>query len=357
VTSLSDEERWNAVAARDRRFDGSFVYAVRSTGVYCRVGCPSRRPRRQQVEFFSIPAAAERAGYRACRRCRPREAVGRHPHIALTERAARVLDTAGGVPSLAEVARRVGCSPSHLQRVFRRVTGISPRSYAEARRNSRLRAGLRSGATVSRALYDAGYGSSSRVYEGGGTLGMRPGTYRAGGEGERLFYATAETPLGRVLAAKTQRGLCFVCLERDDRRAVDALTREFPKAELVRDDGLVGPVLTGVVGRIAGDLPAPDLPLDVRGTAFQRQVWEALLAIPLGETITYAELARRIGRPTAIRAVASACAANHLAVVVPCHRVVRSDGGLGGYRWGLERKCGLLSRERSLRTDAPPDRG
>ncbi|HEX9892727.1 MAG TPA: bifunctional DNA-binding transcriptional regulator/O6-methylguanine-DNA methyltransferase Ada [Gemmatimonadales bacterium] len=345
--SLTDNDRWLAVLSRDRQLNASFVYAVRSTGIYCRVGCPSRRPRRPQVEFFPVPAAAEQAGYRACRRCRPREVVGRDPQVALVERACRLLEQAGGERvTLAALGRALRVSAPHLQRVFTRVTGVSPRSYADTLRSGRLRASLKSGATVSRALYDAGYGSPSRVYEDrAASIGMTPATYREGGAGQRMAWATEPTPLGRVLVAATPRGLCFVSLGDSDQVLEQALAAEFPRALRVRDDKALRGQVREVVERISGRVPHQDLPLDIRATAFQRAVWQELRQVPAGTTVTYAELARRIGRPSAVRAVANAVASNNLAVVVPCHRVVRSDGELGGYRWGPERKRRLLQVE------------
>lgn len=345
--SLNDDQRWQAVLERDRRFDGALFYAVRSTGIYCRVVCPSRRPRRQQVEFYPVPAAAEQAGYRACRRCRPREMVQRDPQVALVERACRVLEQSRGERvTLAGLGRTLHVSGPHLQRVFTRITGVSPRAYADSIRNRRLRASLRSGTTVSRALYDAGYGSPSRVYEGrAAAIGMTPATYKEGGTGEHITWATAATPLGRVLVAATGRGICFVTLGDSDRVLERALGQEFPGAERVHDESALKEQLQAVTEQIAGRVPHEALPLDIRATAFQRAVWEELRRVPAGETVTYAELARRIGRPSAVRAVASAVASNHLAVLIPCHRVVRSDGAIGGYRWGVERKRRLLAAE------------
>jgi AraC family transcriptional regulator of adaptative response/methylated-DNA-[protein]-cysteine methyltransferase len=347
LAPLTDADRWRAVLDRDRSLDGTFVYAVRSTGIYCRTGCPSRRPRRKQVEFFPVPAAAEQAGYRACRRCHPREAVRRHPHVDLAERACRALDAAGGERvTLAGLARRLRASPAHLQRVFTRTTGISPRAYADAIRMDRLRSALRSGETVSRALYGAGYGSPSRVYEGRGRIiGMTPATYRQGGAGMQINYTTGDSPLGKVLVAATARGLCFVSLADSEHALEQALVAEFPRAERTRADVGMGRMVRGVLARLSGRTPHAELPLDIQATAFQRAVWGALQRIPAGQTVTYAELADRIGRPKAVRAVAGACASNNLAVVIPCHRVVRSDGGLGGYRWGVERKQELLRAE------------
>ena len=358
LAPLTDADRWQAVLDRDRSLDGSFVYAVRSTGIYCRTGCPSRRPRRKQVEFFPLPAAAEQAGYRACRRCHPREAVRRHPHVDLAERACRALDAAGGERlTLAGLAHQLSVSAAHLQRVFSRTTGISPRAYADAVRAGRLRRALRSGETVSRALYGAGYGSPSRVYEGRGrTMGMTPATYRQGGAGMQISYTTADSPLGKLLVAATARGLCFVSLADSDRALERALGAEFPKAEPTRADQGMGRIVRDVLARLSGRAPHAELPLDIQATAFQRAVWQALQRIPAGQTVSYAELAKRIGRPKAVRAVASACASNNVAIVIPCHRVVRSDGGLGGYRWGVKRKQELLRAEGVSRKQGPGSR-
>jgi AraC family transcriptional regulator of adaptative response/methylated-DNA-[protein]-cysteine methyltransferase len=344
---LTDEERWQAVLARDRKYDGAFVYAVRSTGIYCRTGCPSRRPTRAQVRFFPVPAVAEQAGFRACLRCKPREAAGRDPHVLLAERTCRLLESSRGTRvALASMARGLGVSAPHLQRVFSSVTGISPRAYAEQLRAGRLRTSLKSGTTVSRALYDAGYGSPSRIYEKRSAgLGMTPATLAKGGAGERINFAVAESALGRVLVAATPRGLCFVTLGDSERAVEQALAREFPNALRVRDDRSLAAEVKEVLHRIAGREPHGDLPFDVRATAFQRQVWEALRKIPAGTTLSYSGLAQRIGRPRAVRAVASAVASNPVAIVIPCHRVIREDGSPGGYRWGEERKSILLSAE------------
>jgi AraC family transcriptional regulator of adaptative response/methylated-DNA-[protein]-cysteine methyltransferase len=344
---FTDTERWRAVLDRDAGLDGAFVYAVRSTGIYCRAACPSRRPRRDQVEFFPVPAAAEQAGYRACRRCHPRETVWRDPQVLLAERACRAIDAAQGHRvTLIQLARKLGVSPAHLQRTFSRITGISPRAYAEALRTRRLREALRAGEPVSRALYGAGYGSPSRVYERrSGTIGMTPATFRRGGEGMQINYTTAESPLGKVLVAATTRGLCFVSLGDSERALERTLAAEFPRAERSRGGEGMGRQLREVLSRLSGRPPHGELPLDIRATAFQRAVWEELQQVPVGETVSYAALAARIGRPAAVRAVAGACAANPVAAVIPCHRVVRSDGGLGGYRWGVERKKELMEAE------------
>ena len=347
--SLTDDERWQAVLARDRKYDGAFVYAVESTGIYCRTGCPSRRPNRSRVRFFPLPAAAEQAGFRACRRCKPREAVRRDPHVLLAERTCRLLESGrGGRVTLASLARGLGVSAPHLQRVFSRVTGISPRAYADQLRAGRMRASLKGGTTVSRALYDAGYGSPSRVYEGRSAgFGMTPATLARGGAGERINFAVAESGLGQVLVAATPRGLCFVTLGDSERAVEQALAAEFPRALRIRDDRALVAEVKEVLARVAGREPHADLPFDVRATAFQRQVWDALRKLPAGTTISYSGLARRIGRPSAVRAVASAVAANPVAVLVPCHRVVREDGKVGEYRWGADRKVRLLNAEKA----------
>ena len=339
--------RWQQVMARDARQDGRFVFAVRTTGVYCRPSCPSRRPRRESVEFFSNPNEAERAGYRACLRCKPTEISSQAQYVT---RARQLLDDAEGVVTLSELSKRVGLSPFHLQRLFKRATGLSPREYRSARRMQNVKAGLRKGDDVTTALYDAGYGSPSRLYEKAPEqLGMTPGQYRRGGSGASITFAIAPTPLGRMLVAATERGLCAV---RFGESAVDLerdLRQEFHAASLQRDDAGMGQYVEPLVAAIRGENTSIDLPLDVRATAFQMKVWEQLRQIPRGETRSYSEIAREIGEPSAVRAVARACATNPVAVVVPCHRVVRSDGDTSGYRWGIERKKKLLDGERQGR--------
>ncbi|MBI4276903.1 MAG: bifunctional DNA-binding transcriptional regulator/O6-methylguanine-DNA methyltransferase Ada [Armatimonadetes bacterium] len=345
-----DEDRcWHAVMARDRRSDGAFVYAVRSTGIYCRPSCPSRRPHRRQVVFFPLPEAAERAGFRPCRRCRPREVAGHDPHVELTRQACRAIEAHDEGPlSLSVLGAQVGVSPHYLQRVFKRVMGITPRQYAEAWRLRRLKARLKERDTVATAQYAAGYGSSSRLYERAhAQLGMTPATYRRRGHGVRVGYTIVESALGRLLVAATGRGVCFISLGDSDAALETALVAEYPGAEIRRDESGLTPWVGAVVGYLGGQTPHLDLPLDVRATAFQWRVWQELRTIPTGTTRTYGEIARALGRPTAARAVARAVATNPVAVVIPCHRVVREDGGLGGYRWGVERKRTLLARERA----------
>jgi AraC family transcriptional regulator of adaptative response/methylated-DNA-[protein]-cysteine methyltransferase len=340
-----DAERWRAVAERDPTAGEAFVYGVSSTGIFCRPTCPSRRPRRDRVAFFDSAGQARAAGYRPCKRCRPDD---RDPVREKVLAACRYIDAqADRVPTLAELGRQVGLSPHHLQRTFRRTVGVTPREYADARRSERVRQRLGRGEDLLAATYGAGYGSSSRLYERAPQqLGMTPGRFRDGGRGERVRYAVVPSPLGRLLVAATDRGLCRVALGGTVRELGELLRRELPEAERVRDEAGLRPWVEPLLRYLGGELPLPDLPLDVRATAFQRRVWQALRAVPQGETLSYDEIARRIGHPSAARAVAGACAANPVALVVPCHRAVRKHGGAGGYRWGAERKRALLELER-----------
>jgi AraC family transcriptional regulator of adaptative response/methylated-DNA-[protein]-cysteine methyltransferase len=344
-----DAARWRAVLARDPAADGAFCYAVRTTGVFCRPTCPARRPRRDRVVFFDSPAAARRAGYRPCRRCAP-ETESRPQR--LVAQACALLDTAAPAPSLAALAAAVGSSPYHLHRLFRRAVGLTPRQYAAVRRRQRLQTALRAGEAVAAAQYAAGYGSSRALYaEASAALGMPPARYRAGGRGERIAYDLVDSPLGRLLVAATARGVCALRFG-DDAALRRELAAEFPHAALVHDPAAVAPYVAAVRAYLAGGPLAPDVPLDLRGTLFQQRVWAALREIPAGETRSYAAVARALGQPGGARAVARACAANPVAVLVPCHRVVRGDGGLSGYRWGVERKRALLALE-----GAGPPRG
>jgi len=342
----NDGEAWRAVEQRDARYDGRFVYAVRSTHVYCRPSCPSRRPSRANVAFFDAPDAAERAGYRACLRCSPREDPAMSNASAVS-RARAYLDTHTGEPiSLAQLARHAGLSAPYLQRAFKRAFGVSPKEYQDALRSVRLKARLRAGDTVSRATFEAGYGSSSRVYERTNEmLGMTPAVFRRGGDGMRVVYAIAESPLGRVLVGHTERGVCTVALGESDTELERRLRADFPKADIERASAATHEWVQAVLDRIRHPEHDSRVPLDVNGTAFQWRVWKALQDIPAGTSRSYREVARAIGKPTAARAVARACATNPVAVVIPCHRVVREDGGLGGYRWGIDRKLELLNRE------------
>jgi AraC family transcriptional regulator of adaptative response/methylated-DNA-[protein]-cysteine methyltransferase len=344
----NSEELWQAATLRDNRFDGSFVFAVSSTGIYCRPSCPSRRPQRERVSFFRLPEAAEQAGFRACRRCHPQRAVAPEPQVEVVRAVCRLLDEREDENlDLATLAAHAGLSASHLQRTFKSVMGITPRQYAEARRTNRFKAGIGRGASVTNAMYDAGYGSSSRLYERAtAELGMTPATYRRGGSGAAIDYTIVMSPLGRLLVAATEKGVCSVTLGASDSVLETNLLSEFPAARLQRNDGPLTGWVNEILEHLAGKQPHFNLPLDIQSTAFQRKVWEALQAIPYGSTRSYGEVATAIGRPTAVRAVARACATNPVALVIPCHRVIREDQSLGGYRWGLERKQKLLAQER-----------
>lgn len=339
-----EDEAWGAVQRRDARFDGRFVYAVRSTGVYCKPSCPSRRPSRSRVSFFAEASDAEHAGYRECRRCRPRSGTDA---AGAVQRARRYLEAhADDRVTLPELARESGLSASRLQRVFKAAVGLSPREYHDALRVGRLKARLRGGDTVSRATYDAGYGSGSRVYEGAhAKLGMTPGAYRRGGAGVRIGYEIVDSPLGRLLVGMTERGVCSVALGDDDTGLERLLHHDFPKAEITRGAPAHREWIRAVVEQLRGRAPSVEVPVDVQGTTFQWQVWHALQRIPRGRTMSYGEIAAALGRPKATRAVARACASNRVAVVIPCHRVIRENGDLGGYRWGIDRKERLLEAE------------
>ncbi len=334
---------YEALTGRDRGADGVFFYGVKSTGIYCRPSCPARSPRPENTVFFATAAAARAAGYRACKRCRP---DGEHPEKAKAELIAascRAIEASEASLPLAALAAAAGMSAFHFHRLFRAVTGVTPKSYAAARRAAKARHALAESKTVTAAIYEAGFGSSGRFYAAAALhLGMAPAAFRKGGAGEALRVATAACALGVVLVASTEKGICAIALG-DDGAALEAdLARQFPHA-----GGAAGgaDVLAAVVALVEGAASAPDLPLDIRGTVFQQRVWAALRQIPAGRTASYAEIAAGLGLPHGARAVAAACAANRLAVAVPCHRVLRGDGGLAGYRWGLERKRALLSRE------------
>ena len=344
----ADAVRWRAVLVRDRHADGSFVYAVRSTGVYCRPSCPSRRPRRDRVVFFDSPLNAERGGFRACKRCRPHETAASDPWVEKVRRACVYLTDVEGHPSLAALAARLGGSRYHLQRNFKRLVGLTPRQYAEACRLGKVKRRLRGGHGVTAAMFDAGYGSSSRFYERAvPKLGMLPSVYRRGGSGMRIHYTIVDSALGRLLVAATERGVCAVAMGASDRGLERNLKREYPAATIVAAAGSFTAWTAEILARLAGRRPRVDLPLHVQATAFQWQVWQALGTIPHGETRTYGEIASAIGRPRAVRAVARACATNPVAVAIPCHRVIAASGSISGYRWGIERKKALRARERN----------
>lgn len=337
---------WRAVQRRDRSFDGRFVYAVSSTRIFCRPSCASRRPTKAKVEFFASAADAQRAGYRACKRCRPTSAEPQRIERAVASACEYMSRHADETITLATLAREVGVSPFHLQRAFKRATGLSPREFRDAERRRRLAARLRQGDTVSRATYEAGFGSSSRVYERAAAgMGMTPATVRRGGTGQRIQFSIVSSSLGRLLAAYTERGVCSVAIGADDVALERDFRAAFPRAEIHAAGSTIHEWIAAIVKRIDGETPNAAIPVDARGTAFQWRVWNTLQQIPRGTTLSYTEVARRIGQPAAVRAVAGACATNPVAVVIPCHRVVREDGSLGGYRWGVERKKELLDRE------------
>jgi AraC family transcriptional regulator, regulatory protein of adaptative response / methylated-DNA-[protein]-cysteine methyltransferase len=352
ITPMVEQQYWDAVAARSRQADGAFVYAVTTTGVYCRPSCPSRRPRRENVQFFPLPEAAEQAGYRACRRCHPQQLPARDPAAERVRRACRLIERAledgdGGAPGLDELGAAVGTSAHQLQRLFKRTLGISPRDFAAARRLARVKARLRRGDGVAGALYGAGYGSSSRLYErSNAQLGMTPATYKKRGQGMAIGYTIVPCPLGRLLVAATERGISAVSLGAGDDALETALKAEYAAAEIRRDDAALGRWVSAILAYLDGSLPDLALPLDLQATAFQWRVWRELQKIPYGETASYGAIARRIGAPGAARAVARACAENRAALVIPCHRVVRENGAAGGYRWGAERKEKLLAAEK-----------
>jgi AraC family transcriptional regulator of adaptative response/methylated-DNA-[protein]-cysteine methyltransferase len=341
-----DARRWRSVLTRDADADGRFVYAVRSTKIYCRPSCPSRRPRRDRVEFFRQPMDAERSGYRACKRCRPNQPAPSDPWIAKIQRACLWLAAADTRPSLAALARKLGGSPYHLQRNFKRLVGLTPRAYTDACRMGAVKRALHHGDDVTAAVYGAGYGSSSRFYERASSrLGMLPSTYRRGGSGMSIHYTIVDSSMGQVLVAATGRGICAVAMGASGTELKCGLAREYPAATITASDGAMTRWTAEILARLAGRMPHLALPLDVRATAFQWQVWQALAAIPSGETRTYGEIASAIGQPRAARAVARACATNPVAVAIPCHRVVAASGAIGGYRWGGDRKKKLLARE------------
>jgi AraC family transcriptional regulator, regulatory protein of adaptative response / methylated-DNA-[protein]-cysteine methyltransferase len=341
-----DEARWAAVRNRDAAADGIFYYSVATTGVFCRPSCAARTPRRENVAFHDSPAAAARAGYRPCKRCRPDEIAPSAARDAAIAAACRAIETAEETPSLEELAAAAGFSPFHFHRLFKRATGVTPRQYAASARAKRLRDQLPETATVTRAIYESGFNSTGHFYaEAGGLLGMTPRAFRAGGYGEEIRFGIGQSSLGAVLVATTLRGICAIMLGDEPTRLEGALRQRFKNAALVAADRDFAKTLAAIVAQVEAPGGSFDLPLDIRGTAFEQRVWQALRAIPAGTTASYAELARRIGKPKAARAVGHACAANPVAVAIPCHRAVASNGALTGYRWGIARKRELLKRE------------
>ena len=342
----NDDERWEAVCRRDRAADGALYYAVRTTGVYCRPSCSSRQPRRENVEFHATPAAAEAAGFRPCKRCKPTAQGLAERHAAVVAKACRLIEQAEELPSLDDLARGAGLSPFHFHRVFRSVTGVTPKAYADAHRGRRVRDELKSAGTVTEAIYGAGFNSNARFYESSDDLpGMTPSEFRDDGAGATIRFAVGECSLGSILVAATDKGVCAIQFGDDPDALVRNLQDAFSKAKLVGGDAAFEQLVAKVVGFIEAPQHGLDLPLHVRGTAFQQKVWRALRKIRPGTTASYAAIAERIGEPKAVRAVAQACGANPVAVAIPCHRVVRRDGALSGYRWGVERKRALLEKE------------
>lgn len=345
-SATQDDPRWAAVIARDSSADGTFYYSVKSTGVYCRPSCAARLARPENVRFHASCADAEQAGFRPCKRCRPHEPALGDRHAAKITASCRYIAQAEHEPSLAELAARAGLSTYHFHRLFRAVTGVTPKAYATAHRIGRVRRELEQGGSVTSAIFDAGYNSNGRFYaHSDQALGMTPSNYRSGGANTRIRFAVGECSLGTILVAASERGVCAILLGDDPQALVNDLEDRFPQAELIGGDANFEQMVAKVVGLVEAPGLGIDLPMDVRGTAFQQRVWQALRDIPVGTTVSYSELARRIGSPRAVRAVAQACAANALAVAIPCHRVVRNDGALAGYRWGIARKRALLERE------------
>jgi AraC family transcriptional regulator of adaptative response/methylated-DNA-[protein]-cysteine methyltransferase len=345
---LNDEMRWAAVQRRDAAADGEFFYSVRTTGVYCRPSCGARPALRANVAFHASTAEAEAAGFRACMRCKPDQPPLAERHAAMVAEMCRLIDAAESGPDLAALAEAAGLSRFHFHRIFKSVTGLTPKAYAAASRQQRMQSGLAAEASVTDAIYAAGFNSSGRFYAATpGALGMTPSAFRAGGAGARIRFAIAQCSLGAILVASTEKGICSILMGDDPDALARDLQDRFPRAELVGAE----PEYDRLVAQVIGFVEAPeiglDLPLDVRGTAFQQRVWQALREIPAGRTVTYSELAAIVGAPRGARAVAGACAANAIAVAIPCHRVVRNDGSISGYRWGVERKAALLEREGS----------
>lgn len=342
----TEADRWSALRARDAAADGAFFYSVRTTGVYCRPSCAARPARPENVAFHATSAEAQAAGFRPCKRCKPDQPSLAERNAAAVALACRAIEAAEEATSLEALAAEAGMSPFHFHRVFKAVTGLTPKAYADARRAERVRQALGETGTVTEAIYDAGFGSGSRFYEKSAqVLGMTPTRFRAGGDKAVIRFAIGQCSLGAILVAATEAGVCAILLGDDPQELIQDLQDRFDRAELVGGDAEFEALVARVVGFVEQPRLGLDLPLDVRGTAFQQRVWQALRDIPAGETASYADVALAIGNPAAVRAVAQACAANALAVAIPCHRVVRTDGALSGYRWGVERKRALLDRE------------
>ena len=352
MSKLDDESCWRAVANRRQQADGKFFYAVKTTGVFCRPSCAARPPLRKNVSYYANASEAAAAGFRPCLRCRPLAAIGQNPATATMVDLSRYLEAQADQPiSLAQLAKRAGLSPYHLQRSFKAVLGVSPKEFQTAARIGRLKSSLRAGDAITSAVFEAGFGSMSRIYEqADGRLGMTPSAYRAGGAGETISYACRSSAFGPMMMAGTARGVCFVQFGDDPVALLEQLKSEYPNAALTPSAAGASPQLDAWIAALDVHLstggPRPDLPLDLRGTAFQIRVWRFLMGIKEGEVVSYSDVAEGIGAPKAVRAAASACAANRIAVLIPCHRVLRGDGGLGGYRWGVDRKRAMIDAER-----------
>jgi AraC family transcriptional regulator of adaptative response/methylated-DNA-[protein]-cysteine methyltransferase len=347
ISSAETDPRWQAVATRDSSQDGSFVFAVKTTGIYCRPGCASRTPKPANVEFFDSCDGAEAAGYRACKRCQPKQASLAERQASMVAEACRMIELVEDLPTLDELADQVGLSPFHFHRLFKAITGLTPKAYGDAHRARKMQSELTSATSVTDAIYGAGFNSSGRFYAASDSrLGMTPTAWRKGGAETEIRFAIGQCSLGAILVAQSERGICAILLDDDPEALLRDLQDRFPNADLIGGDAEFEALVAKVVGFVEAPNLGLDLPLDVRGTAFQERVWQALRDIPAGQTVSYAELAERIGAPKAVRAVAGACAANKIAIAIPCHRVVRNDGSLSGYRWGIERKAALLAREK-----------
>jgi AraC family transcriptional regulator, regulatory protein of adaptative response / methylated-DNA-[protein]-cysteine methyltransferase len=341
----------NAIQQRDTDFDGRFVYAVTSTGIYCRPSCPSRKPKTENIEVFNLPELARQAGYRACKRCHPDEVKVSDPQLEKARDICRYIEVHLDEVTLEQLSQVFSLSPSHLQRTFTQTVGISPQAYAEACRMNKVKLALQEGDDISGAVYDAGYGSSSRLYsKANSELGMTPKTYKEKGQDTLIHYTITDSSLGKLLVAATDKGICAVRLADTQEELETTLVQEFSNANLVRDDATLARYVKDILANLNGKLPNLDLPIDVKATAFQKRVWQELQKIPYGETRSYSDVAKLLGQPSAVRAVARACATNSVGIVIPCHRVVAANGSLSGYRWGVERKRELLKREAASKT-------
>lgn len=346
LAKMENDARWTSVVTRDPKADGRFYYSVKTTGVYCRPSCAARLAKPENVQFHASCKDAERAGFRPCKRCKPDQSSTVEQHAVMITEACRLIEESEEAPGLGQLANHAGLSTYHFHRIFKAITGLTPKQYAAADRAKRVRDSLNRSSTVTEAIYEAGYNSNGRFYESSDEmLGMTPSNYRAGGASTEIRFAVGECSLGSILVAKSERGICAIFLGDDPEVLIRDLQDQFPQARLIGGDGAFEKLVSRVVGFVEAPGADLNLPLDIRGTAFQRRVWQALRRVPAGSTASYTDIARRIGSQNSVRAVAQACGANVLAVAIPCHRVVRNDGALSGYRWGVDRKRALLERE------------